>query len=227
MIDVITCTIPGCVFGNEGKPWMSPRDITTYAQRSAEVRNHIEMDHFSDFHGTRDSSMNESKVSEDKKRVPVAKYESKIDRPKFKPRVTNTEWTIFLSKWGRFLRGSGFTGEQAVEQLWECLEPEVEVALIHKGVDKLSNIEEILKKIEKKVCDRVSIVSTRLQFSNITQYKDERAEDFEGGPQGQAEICQFVVKGKCEDEDCRSNVTLSYKDEMVLHQFLRDWMDSE
>ena len=63
-VETVICTIPGCNKGPNGRPWESPKDLQTYSQRSAEVRIHLDMDHYSDFHtSSKEETPKETKES--------------------------------------------------------------------------------------------------------------------------------------------------------------------
>ena len=145
-IDQVTCSIPDCSNGPGGKPWQTPVGITTYAAQAAVISNHLQMDHFSDFHPEKKTT----KIEKGEK----SKVETKIERPKLAAQVTDAQWTVWFSKWSRFIEASGLEGLDAINQLWEAMDETTEVDLIHKGVDKLRDIKKVMEKLKAHVCKR-------------------------------------------------------------------------
>ena len=68
-VDTVMCTIPGCAGGRDGRPWESPEGLTTYASRESMVRNHLDMDNFSNLNPNKDKlkESSESKFTKDSK----------------------------------------------------------------------------------------------------------------------------------------------------------------
>ena len=221
-LERVTCTIPNCKAGINGRPWESPEGITTYPARESAIRNHLDMDHYLDFRGTKDKNDEDDEETKPPKAKGTnrIKIEAKIERPRVKAKMTDTEWLIFKSKWGRFLEGADLEEDcvEARHHLWACLEEETEIGLIHKGWDKEKDLGKIMDAIKNSVCEKMNKHAARKEFAQMNQYNEESAEDFEGRLQGKAETCSFWVEGSCNCQDSQI-VRLSYKEEQVLNQF--------
>ena len=157
MVETKICTIPGCDMGPGGRPWESPAGITTYAARSAEVRNHLDMDHYSLF-----AKKEENKEVETTKTVKKEgfKVENKIDRPKLKSKMSEIEWTRFTGSWKRFKNSCKLEDDDLCNQLWECMDEETEITMLHKGYDNITEVEEVMGHVKRLVCKKISKLSS-------------------------------------------------------------------
>ena len=83
-IPKVTCSIMGCSYSPDGGAWESPEECTTYQARAAEVRNHLDMDHFNDFGDRNNRKEPKPEVGEKSKE----KVDTKLERPSLKAAVS-------------------------------------------------------------------------------------------------------------------------------------------
>ena len=63
---------------------------------------------------------------------PASKVE-RPTRPTVKPGMSETNWSFFLSEWGRYTRQTGITDAVLRDELWSCMEPELRELAFHQG----------------------------------------------------------------------------------------------
>ena len=205
----LVCRVSGCTLGPDGGPYVTNKECTSYASKSSDLRLHLDMDHPGWSNG--ETKSNEKLVRE--------KVETKIERPEIGEKCSDTEWQIFKAQWGRYLRATGLTGIAATHQLWACLPREVEIAMIHRGMAEVDDVDELLENIKALVVAKKARIVNRIEFDSMKQKTDESVENWRSRLNGISELCEFRIACSCGSVN-------SYKNEMVKTKLVAGLCDS-
>ena len=69
----------------------------------------------------------------------------KPKRPSVSPNMSESDWVFFTHKWSRYQRQSGITGQQIIDELWGCLDPELERLAFQDGVNHTNQEDKVGK----------------------------------------------------------------------------------
>ena len=80
-------------------------------------------------------------------RTSTQTQQTKVEKPK-RPTVTSSmsesDWVFFTHKWDQYMRQSGISGQQILDELWACLDPDPERLAFQYGMTQ-TNPDELLE----------------------------------------------------------------------------------
>ena len=159
---------------------------------------------------------------------PVTHQQQQLERPK-RPKVdmgcTSERWSYFRSCWATYKTLTNIT-DNATDQLLECCEDELKLALFRAYNDKLRGKAEpdVLKAIEKLAVEPEKEIVERVRLLNMRQDRDELVQSFVTRLRGQANMCKFVLKYKCR---CNEESDVNYSDLIVRDVLARGIADAD
>ena len=148
---------------------------------------------------------------------PVAHQQQQLERPK-RPKIdmgcTSEKWSYFKSRWATYKKLTKIGQSDATDQLLECCEDELKLALFRAHNDKLQGKTEpdVLEAIEKLAVEPEKEIVERVRLLNMRQDRDKLVQSFVNRLQGQANMCRFVLKHKC---TCDLESDVNYSDLIV------------
>ena len=158
----------------------------------------------------------------------VTQKQQQLERPK-RPKIdmgcTSERWSYFKSRWVTYKKLTNLEGD-ATDQLLECCEEELKLALFRAHSDKLQGKTEsdVLEAIEKLAVEPEKEIVERVRLLNMRQDRDELVQSFVTRLRGQANMCRFVLKHKC---TCNLESDVSYSDLIVRDVLARGIADAD
>ena len=102
-------------------------------------------------------------------------------------------------------------------QLWECLDPETQTQLVHKGLTMEMNIQILLTNVKDLVLEKRNNLIHRYKFKKMSQIKDKTINKSIARLKDKAELCNFQINLEC---DCGETIPVSYRDSQILDQLI-------
>ena len=110
---------------------------------------------------------------------PARQQVSKVEKPK-RPSVSSnmseSDWTLFDYKWNRYKRQPGISGQQEVDEIWACLETDIERLTFQDGVCN-SDPTQLLKKLKKLEITTVHPAIHVVSLHKLKQNSEETVEN--------------------------------------------------
>ena len=106
----MTCSAPGCSFE-------TPPSIPNYELVMKSLELHVQSVHSS---STR----------------PNTTRTEKPKRPVVTSNMSESDWVFFQHKWTRYVRLSQIQGQALIDELWACLEPDIERLAFQDGINE-------------------------------------------------------------------------------------------
>ena len=139
----------------------------------------------------------------------------KVEKPK-RPTLTvnmaETDWTFFEHKWERYKRQSGITGQQVIDEVWACLDADLERLAFQDGIHS-TNGEELLQKIKSLAVSTVHPSLHVVNLHSLQQSDSETVKAFSARVRGVAKNCNLTKQ--CTSASCTENV--SFEEETCYH----------
>ena len=150
---------------------------------------------------------------------------NKVEKPK-RPQIcanmSESEWTFFLHKWGRYVRQAQLQEQQKVDELWECLDSELQRLAFNDGLDDNSS-ESLIASIKKLA---VTVLHPSVHVVNLHQMKQvegETVKAFSAKVKGLASNCNLTKQ--CSSLSCSEKV--SFLEETCFHVVMAGIADSD
>ena len=146
----------------------------------------------------------------------------KLKRPQISANMSEGDWTFFLHKWTRYVRQAHLREQQQVDELWACLDTDLERLAFNDGLNDNSS-EELLKAIKKLA---VTVLHPSVHVVNLHQLKQlegETVKAFSAKVKGVAGNCNLTKK--CPSAGCSENV--SFVEETCFHVVMSGIADSD
>ena len=150
---------------------------------------------------------------------------NKVEKPK-RPQIcanmSESEWTFFLHKWGRYVRQAQLQEQQKVDELWECLDSELQRLAFNDGLDDNSS-ESLIASIKKLA---VTVLHPSVHVVNLHQMKQvegETVKAFSAKVKGLASNCNLTKQ--CSNLSCSEKV--SFLEETCFHVVMAGIADSD
>ena len=173
------CSFPECNF-------TTPASIPSYELVLKSLELHVSAAHI---------------TSSTSPRQPVTKVE-KPKRPVISCDMSESDWTFFEHKWNRYKRQSGIVGQQIVDEIWACLDVDIERLAFQDGLcstDPTTLLESVRKLAVTTVHPALHVVSLHEQRQNA----EESVKKFSARVKGSAKNCklskQFTKTG-CQEQ---------------------------
>ena len=147
-------------------------------------------------------------------------------RPTIDMGCTSEKWSFFKNEWNTYKKLTKIAGTDAADQLLECCQYDLKLALFRAHSGKLVGKGEqvVLTAIEGLAVEPEKEIVERVRLLNMKQDRDELVQSFVNRLQGQANMCKFVLKYKC---TCDLESDISYSDLMVRDVLARGISDTD
>ena len=161
--------------------------------------------------------------------LPAARQQQQLERAK-RPMVdmgcTSEKWSFFKSQWVNYKKLTKVAGEDAKDQLLECCQYDLKLALFRAHSDKLEGKteQEMLEAIERLAVEPEKEIVERVRLLNMKQDRDELVQSFVTRLRGQANMCKFIIKHKC---SCNLESDVNYSDLIVRDVLARGIADAD
>ena len=144
----------------------------------------------------------------------TAKVE-KPKRPSVQAGMSETDWTFFVHKWNRYVRQTKLEGQQLIDELWACMDSEIERLAFNDNIAATTQ-SEIMESIKKLA---VTVLHPSLHVVALHEMKQQSSEitkTFSARVKGVATNCNLTKK--CSKMGCGE--TVSFIDETCYHVVL-------
>ena len=137
----------------------------------------------------------------------------KVKKPPITLRSTPEDWSYFEVRWSEYKKAANFKDDSIVVHLMECCDDALRKDLFRIYGSIQENTEtEALKKIKQVAVHIENIRVARITLHQMKQDRDQPVRSYEAQLKGQANICNYTVKHKCQ---CGIESNVNYADEMV------------
>ena len=205
-----TCQVAGCSHGEDGEPYRTLEGLSTQDAVLKDLELHFGMAHPNLSGGRNENSrhdINESRPD-------------RYPRPTITDPASETEWQYFLEAWQTYKRATNLSGQSISDQLWHCPSDSLKKKIFDSGVRSIQSEEQILAGIRRQCVKFHNNLVNVISFQNIQQENDETIQQFAARLNGAANVCDFTVKCKCNND-------VSYKDKIQSFQLIRGLKDTE
>ena len=147
----------------------------------------------------------------------------KVRRPTIEPGISLERWTYFVSRWTRYKRLSGRTGDTVTAHLLECCDEELLLDLHRNNGDTLDTMSEdnLIAEVKRLAVHGESQIISRVNLRKMCQDHQENIRHYSARVKGQAALCNYTVK-------CHScEAPVSYADEEINDQLCTGLADPE
>lgn len=140
----------------------------------------------------------------------------KMKRPSAELDMSESKWRDFINQWGIYKRTSGVTGQDIVDDLWQCLSDPLRMEVTsEQGADlETAEEEDLLSAIKKMAVLESNPMVHRNNLRTMLQGESEKIRNYVARLREAAIDCQFNVK--CSEELCEG--VNSYKEEIIRDQ---------
>ena len=194
----MNCSYPECDF-------VTPQSIPSYEL----VIKALEL-HISAAHSTRNITTTQN---------------AKVEKPK-RPSVTSnmseSDWVFFEHKWSRYKRQSGISGQQILDELWACLDQDLERLAFQDGMNHTTP-DELLAAIKNLAVTTVHPALHVVSLHETRQNPNESIKSFCARVRGIAQNCK--LEKNCSSTSC--NEQISFVEETCFHVVLTGLADEE
>ena len=160
---------------------------------------------------------------------PSTRQQQQLERAK-RPTVdmgcTSEKWSFFKTQWVTYKKLTKIAREDATDQLLECCQYDLKLALFRAHSDKLEGKteQEILAAIEGLAVEPEKEIVERVRLLSMKQDRDELVQSFVTRLRGQANMCKFILKHKC---TCDRESDINYSDLIVRDVLARGIADAD
>ena len=143
-------------------------------------------------------------------------------RPLLSIGINQEQWTHFKTKWNRYKSLAQLRPNDINNQLLECCDDDLQLALDRAHGQGLLNLSEaeMLKKLKSYAVKAENVLINRNIMAEMNQNQDEDVIHFAARLQGQAKSCNFSVRTP-------DGTSVSYADHAVMDQLCRGLADVE
>ena len=150
--------------------------------------------------------------------VPARSLPTKTEKPK-RPMITTnmseSDWIFFNHKWDRYKRLSQVEGQSLIDELWACLDSEMERLAFQDGI-KDQDLSNLLAKIKTLAVTTVHPSLHVVELHEAKQLSGETVKAFSARVRGIAANCQ--LNKTCSRSGCGE--TVSFLEETCYHAVL-------
>ena len=114
--------------------------------------------------------------------------QEKLPRPSLGTGITDADWNYFESQWQRYKRSTRVTGQDAVDQLWACLNETLARAVYDSGENNDSDEEKLMASIKKLAVRAQNKLVNVTNFLGMGQDRDETVGAFTARLRGQGAV---------------------------------------
>lgn len=186
----MTCSFPECQFS-------TPQGIPTYELALKSLELHIQALH---------------NASPTRKETPKLE---KPKRPTISSNMSENDWIFFQHKWSRYKRQATISGQQIIDELWACLETDLERLAFQDGLDE-TDPDKLLDAIKSLAVTTVHPAIHVVSLHETKQRPDETVKAFSARVKGVAKNCN--LKKTCPKSGCSEMV--SFTEETCYHVVL-------
>ena len=150
----------------------------------------------------------------------------RVKRPMVDMGCTSERWSFFKTQWDAYKKLTKIAGDDTTDQLLECCQYDLKLALFRAYSDKLKgkNEREVLEAIEGLAVEPEKEIVERVRLLNMKQDRDELVQSFVTRLRGQANMCKFILKHKCQ---CNRESDVNYSDLIVRDVLARGIADAD
>ena len=181
------CSHPEC-------PYETPPNVPSYDL----VLRTLEL-HINAAHATKSTSSTPNRTEKPK-------------RPVITCGLSETDWIFFQSKWDRYVRLTKILGQNLLDELWSCMDDELEKLAFNDGVTG-TDVENLLTRIKSLSVTTLHPSMHIVSLHEMKQSSDETSKAFSARVRGTAANCG--LQKKCPKQTCGEMV--SYLEETCYH----------
>ena len=186
---VMACSAAGCDFE-------TPANIPTYEYVIKTLELHVQTAHS----------------------APTKPTPAKTEKPKRPVITTNmseSDWIFFNHKWDRYKRLSQIEGQLVIDEVWACLDSDMERLAFQDGITD-QDPDNLLSKIKKLAVTTIHPSLHVVELHEARQSSDETVKAFSARVRGIAANCELTKT--CSKSGC--NETVSFLEETCYHAVL-------
>ena len=154
-----------------------------------------------------------------------AQVNSKIEkprRPSLSVGLSESDWSFFVTKWKRYVRQTKVSGQQLVDELWSCMDTDLEKLAFGDGSPH-SDEDTLLQKIKTLA---VTTLHPSLHAVTLHQMKQEANETTKAySTRVRATAYNCCLEKVCTKSECSEKI--SFVEETCYHVVLAGLYDSE
>ena len=151
--------------------------------------------------------------------------QSKVEKPK-RPTVSanmsESDWVFFEHKWKRYQRQSGISGQQLIDELWACLDQDLERLAFQDGMSH-TNHDDLLAAVKALAVTTVHPALHVVSLHETKQLSGETIKAFCARVRGIAQNCK--LEKECSKSNCSEKV--SFTEETCFHVVLTGLIDED
>ena len=134
--------------------------------------------------------------------------------------MSESEWTSFVHKWERYTRNSKLTEAQKLDELWACMDSDVERLAFNDGLTATTTTD-LLEGLKKLSVTELHPSVHVMALHEMRQARGESTKAFSARVKGTANNCNLVKK--CSKASCNERV--SFLEETCYHAVLAGLQD--
>ena len=180
------CSAPGCTFE-------TPPSIPTYEYVMKSLELHVQSAHSSP------TRLNATKTEKPK-------------RPVLTSNMSESDWFFFQHKWTRYKRLSQIQGQALVDELWACLDPDIERLAFQDGINE-TDPDNLLTAIKQLAVTTIHPSLHVITLHEAKQSSEENVKSFSARVHGIAKNCELTKR--CTKQGCSEQV--SFLEETCYH----------
>ena len=192
----MTCSAPGCSFE-------TPPSIPTYELVMKSLELHVQSVHSS---STR----------------PNTTRTEKPKRPVVTSNMSESDWVFFQHKWTRYVRLSQIQGQALIDELWACLEPDIERLAFQDGINETDH-ERLLTAVKQLAVTTIHPSLHVITLHEAKQSSEENVKSFSARVRGIAKNCELTKV--CPKQGCLEQV--SFLEETCYHTVITGILDDD
>ena len=174
----MNCSAPGCEF-------ITPASIPTYEYVIKALEIHVQTAH---------AGPSEAQVTKTEK----------PKRPVLTSNMSESDWVFFQHKWERYKRLSNIDGQVLIDELWACLDSDMERLAFQDGISE-TNPDRLLAQINDLAVTTVHPSLHVVELHEAKQSSDETVKAFSARVRGIAANCQ--LSKICTKRGCTESVS--------------------
>ena len=149
----------------------------------------------------------------------------KVKKPTVSQACTPEDWSYFESRWGDYKELTSIKEGSIVVNLMECCDEDLRKNIFRTyGSLKNNTEEEALKKIKKLAVHIENVRVARVTLHQMKQDQDDPVRGFVAKLKGQASICNYTMKFRCQ---CDIESDINYADEIVSNVLISGLADNQ
>ena len=150
----------------------------------------------------------------------------KLHRLKPLPRqhdnMSESDWVFFEHRWERYKRQSHIKNQQIIDELWACLDDELERLAFQDGI-RTADPDQLIKEIKHLAVTTVHPALHVVSLHGSIQIQDEKIKTFCARIKGIAQNCN--LKKTCSKSTC--DEVVSFMEETCFHVAIAGLMDED